>query len=152
MLTGALPAFKSVTEYLSWDHDRLDALLESVRSAVERRDWDAARRYFHDFQGGLDRHIRLEEEILFPRFEQSTGRTDPTAVLRREHGRIRAALDLLARALDQGEGREFRVGLASLLTVLPDHNVKEEQVLYPATDAALSEDECRALTTRLQEA
>ena len=151
MLTGTLPAFRSVTEYLSWDHDRLDALLEAVRSAVERRDWLAARRYFHDFHDGLLRHIRVEEEVLFPRFEQRTGLTGPLVVMRQEHAYIRAALGALDDGIDQRDSRTFRAGLASLLTVLPGHNAKEEQVVYPKTDAALSEDECRALVARLQE-
>lgn len=148
----AITAFDSVTAYLSWDHDRLDAILESVRESVEQGEWFEARREYGEFDRGLDRHIRLEEGILFPAFEARSGRVDgPTAVMREEHRAIRAALDVMREAITRGDARYFRDGVASLLTVLPGHNAKEEHVLYPATDRALSAPERAALADRLQQ-
>jgi hypothetical protein len=106
MATGTVQTttFESVTGYLSWDHDRLDAILKSVQGWVERGEWGHAHREYGEFDRGLDRHIRLEEQD----------------------------------------------GLASLLTVLPNHNLKEEQILYPTTDDTLLEPDRVALAARLQ--
>jgi len=153
MTTEAAPpkAFDSVTGYLSWDHDRLDAILQSVRARVEAGDWEAARREYAPFYDGLDRHIRLEEGILFPLFEERTGMTGgPTVVMREEHREIRGALGTMLDALGRSDVRLFQEGLAHLLSVLPDHNVKEEQVLYPTTDRILPDKERAALAARLQ--
>jgi hemerythrin-like domain-containing protein len=153
MTTAAAPlqTFDSVTGYLSWDHDRLDAILQSVRARVGAGDWEAARREYAPFHDGLDRHIRLEEEILFPLFEERTGmRGGPTAVMRVEHLEIRGALGAMRDALGRGDAGLFQDGLAHLLAVLPDHNVKEEQVLYPTTDRILPERDRAALAARLQ--
>jgi hemerythrin-like domain-containing protein len=153
MTTEAAPpkAFDSVTGYLSWDHDRLDAILQSVRARVEAGDWEAARREYVPFYDGLDRHIRLEEGILFPLFEERTGMTGgPTVVMREEHREIRGALGTMRDALGRADDRLFQEGLAHLLSVLPDHNVKEEQVLYPTTDRILPEKDRAALAARLQ--
>jgi iron-sulfur cluster repair protein YtfE (RIC family) len=154
MVTGAAGAdlgFETVTQYMSWDHDRLDALLESARSGVERGDWIAARRYFDDFQRGLDRHMRLEEGTLFPVFEKQVGLTGPTEVMRQEHGLVRDALAILGGAVGRGDARGFGVCLTSLLDVLAAHNAKEERILYPAADRALPEGERAALAAHLQE-
>jgi len=153
MTTPAAPpaTFDSVTGYLSSDHDRLDAILQSVRARVEASDWEAARREYAPFYDGLDRHIRLEEGILFPLFEERTGTAGgPTAVMREEHLEIRGALGTMRDALGRADVRLFQEGLAHLLSVLPDHNVKEEQVLYPTTDRILPEKERAALAARLQ--
>lgn len=151
MTTETATTFDSVTGYLSWDHDRLDAILQSVRARVEAGDWEAARREYAPFYDGLDRHIRLEEGILFPLFEERTGMTGgPTAVMREEHREIRGALEAMRDAVGRADARLFQDGLAHLLTVLPDHNVKEEQVLYPTTDRILPETDRAALAARLQ--
>ena len=150
---ATITSFESVTAYLSWDHDRLDALLESVRDRVARGEWGEARREYGEFDRGLDRHIRLEEGILFPAFEALTPTgAGPTAVMREEHRAIRAALDFMRAALARGDANSFHDGVAALLTVLPAHNVKEERVLYPATDRALSGPDRAALAARLQQA
>ena len=153
MTTTTAPStrFDSVTAYLSWDHDRLDAILRSVRARVEAGDWQAARREYAPFDDGLDRHIRLEEGILFPIFEERSGmKGGPTAVMRVEHCEIRGALETMRDGLGRSDARLFQEGLAHLLDVLPDHNVKEEQVLYPTTDRLLEEKDRAALAARLQ--
>jgi hemerythrin-like domain-containing protein len=153
MTTAAAPptTFDTVTAYLSWDHDRLDAILRSVRARVEAGDWDAARREYVPFADGLDRHIRLEEGILFPIFEERTGMTaGPTAVMRVEHCEIRGALETMREGLGRSDPRLFENGLAHLFDVLPDHNVKEEQVLYPTTDRILGDKDRASLAARLQ--
>lgn len=54
----------------------------------------------------------------------------------REHARIWAALDPLERDFDAGTGRTLCRRLA---VELLHHNLKEEKILYPRADDALSE-------------
>jgi hemerythrin-like domain-containing protein len=146
-----IAAFDSVAAYLSWDHDRLDAILQSVRERVERGEWGEARREYGEFDRGLDRHIRLEEDILFPVFETRTGLANgPTAVMREEHRPIRAALGVMRDAIARRDAGSFHDGVAGLLTVLADHNAKEEHVLYPVADRVLPEADRAALAASLQ--
>ena len=130
--------FDSITRYLSWDHDRLDGLLAEATRHVEEGDLSQARSIFLAFDDGLRRHIRLEEELLFPLFESRTGmRNGPTAAMRTEHRVIEAELTRMREGLDAGDASEYATGLANLHGVLGPHNVKEEQVLYPTTDDML---------------
>jgi iron-sulfur cluster repair protein YtfE (RIC family) len=146
---AASAAFESAADYLCWDHDRLDALLDTVRNRVYNAEWAYARRDYDEFARGLQRHIRLEEDILFPVFEQRAGARARTTAMRIEHTRIRGVLGSLRDALGRGDAAGFRGGLSVLLPLLRAHNENEEQILYPA-DADLPAAERAALVRRLQ--
>jgi iron-sulfur cluster repair protein YtfE (RIC family) len=142
--------FGSVSEYLSWDHDRLDGLLEDVVRLVHVPNLAEARAAFVWFRDGLARHIRIEEEILFPLFERKTRIAHgPTLVLKDEHVRIQEALARIDVALASPAAGPFEDALATLQSVLAPHNEKEEHVLYPMTDEALGEEERKQVTERL---
>jgi iron-sulfur cluster repair protein YtfE (RIC family) len=131
--------FDTITRYLSWDHDRLDGLLGEATRRVEEGQFKQARSIFLAFEQGLRRHIRVEEEILFPIFESRTGtKTGPTLVMRAEHRLIEAELTRMSQALEVGDASEYGGGLSILHGVLGAHNLKEENVLYPTTDDLLT--------------
>jgi hemerythrin superfamily protein len=69
--------------------------------------------------------------------------------MRVEHRQIEGLLDTIAAAL---EGAEDALPVrARLHRVLGEHNMKEERVLYPATDQALDEEGRDALVRRIQQ-
>lgn len=143
-------AFDSVTAYLSWDHDRLDAILSDTTVMVDDGELERAEHTFHDFHDGLRRHIRLEEELLFPAFERATGIVGgPTAVMRAEHVEILKALAQMVDALDRGDPASFHDGHRMMGNVMGSHNIKEEHILYPGTDNALTAEQRRALVEQL---
>jgi regulator of cell morphogenesis and NO signaling len=153
MSAGSSPCkFDSITRYLSWDHDRLDGLLGEVTRWVEAGQLAQAKSLFVAFDEGLRRHIRLEEEILFPLFEARTGTSHggPTFAMRTEHRTIETELKRMRKALEVGDAAEYGGGLAILHTVLGPHNLKEENVLYPTTDDLLGPAERLALVDRLR--
>jgi regulator of cell morphogenesis and NO signaling len=141
-----------VFEVLAWDHDRLDALDKAAFDALGSGDLATARELFTHFFRGLDRHIRFEEEILFPALEERAGfrpEAGPTAVMRAEHVEIRACLAGISAALDGG-GAGAAAIRSRMLSVLGGHNLKEEQILYPLADRALGKPEADALVGRIQ--
>ena len=134
---GASPG-REVNEYMAWDHDRLDAVLVETRNALGAGAVEDARRLFGEFRTGLLRHIRMEEEILFPAFDQAAGMGEggPTAVMRTEHREIQRILQSMGLYLE-GSGitpAGFDALQQSLLAVLGNHNAKEEHIIYPLTD------------------
>src|SRR5262249_47217343 len=144
----------SIFDYLHRDHVRLDALFESAHRLVKEGSCERAAGVFGEFRSGLVRHIRMEEEVLFPAFERVTGfgKGGPTAVMRTEHVEILHLLEemsgcLTAPDLDPGRFSDLRT---ALLEVLSGHNAKEEHVLYPMTDRSLPADELRDLVQRMQ--
>lgn len=143
---------RTVNQALSWDHDRLDALEASAFAARESSDPARAASLFSAFAFGLRRHIRFEEELLFPEFEAKAGipaTVGPTAVMRDEHleildwvGEIEAAIGDIARSTETLR--------AALHDVLGEHNLKEENIVYPGTDQVLTPLERDALVARIQ--
>lgn len=134
---------RTVTEYLHTDHRRLDGIFNNFMNAVKGNELDEATKGFREFRLGLKRHIRVEEDILFPVFEQKTGMFDggPTAVMRMEHKEIQELLD---RILAAAEGKEPDKAISSsnsLINILMEHNMKEEHILYPESDDFLTEEE-----------
>jgi iron-sulfur cluster repair protein YtfE (RIC family) len=139
-----------VRSALGQDHDRLDELLARVVTLVDAGELARARADYADFETGLRRHIRFEEELLFPLFVERSGiKTGPTLVMISEHLEIERAVDDMHRALDDGDVTRFGDGRARLESVLPGHNVKEERVLYPMIDSLITAEEGRILVAEL---
>lgn len=144
-------ALREVSEALAWDHDRLDALERGAFELLAGGDPQGARVRWAEFTVGLRRHIRFEEEILFPTFEEELGipaEDGPTGVMRGEHREIERLIDLIGRALG-GDGAPLPLR-SELHLVLGQHNMKEEHVLYPGTDTCLGPEERDALVARIQ--
>ncbi len=131
---------EGIKTYFEKDHDRLDELFRNFQK-LKRVDYPKAKEFFKEFKFGLQRHIVWEEEILFPLFEQKTGMTTgPTQVMRIEHRQIGEHLEAIHKKVqrqDPDSGEEEQM----LLSVLSLHNQKEEHILYPAIDKALSDAE-----------
>ena len=126
-----------ITTYYEADHDRLDELFRQFQ-ASKRSDFRKAKDFFRQFKIGLQRHILWEEQVLFPLFEERTGMKEvgPTAVMRREHSQIKEFLEAIHDKIRQKNpaSDEEETGL---LEILGAHNQKEEQILYPAIDRLL---------------
>lgn len=144
----------SVAAYLAWDHDRLDALLAGYRESIQAGRGKEARDLFSEFRTGLLRHIRMEEKVLFPAFEQATGmgQQGPTAMMRQEHLEIQRLLEEMILNLSdpRGKGEELEDLHRRLLHVLAEHNAKEEHVVYPLTDRHLLAQDRDALIRKMQ--
>lgn len=132
----------SINESLTEDHDRLDALLECYQD-WKAKDSDKARDFLTQFTLGLHRHLRWEEAILFPLFEQKTGQTGLTNTLRGEHEEIREWLGALNRKVGQNDaGCDHEEKM--LVEELGGHNAREEYALYPELDRLLTDVEKQA--------
>jgi len=113
-------------------HVECDDQLNRVEAALHKADMASAGRNFRLFDEQLEQHFRLEEERLFPAFEKATGMTNgPTVVMRGEHAEIRQLRD---QAMAQIDNKDIDAALATLDTLnvlIQQHNVKEENILYP---------------------
>ncbi|WP_296816667.1 hemerythrin domain-containing protein [Thiobacillus sp.] len=84
-------------------------------------------------------HLAMEETVLFPAFETRTGNSmGPTHVMRMEHEQMRGLMQDMAGAVAAGD-RNAYLGLSETLNMLmQQHNLKEENMLYPMSDQVLS--------------
>lgn len=149
------PELQTVTGYLEADHRRLDGLMEGCVKALGTGDVHGASELFGQFRHGLMRHIKIEEGLLFPEFEEATGmaRTGgPTGVMRHEHAEIIRLLGLIQDLF--AEPKLDRDGLerlrSALVALLHEHNVKEERILYPMSDSMIPPDRLAELVRRMK--
>jgi uncharacterized protein (DUF2249 family)/hemerythrin-like domain-containing protein len=143
---------RRVTEALGWDHDRLDSLETAAMEAWGARETHAAARLHLRFVFGLLRHIRFEEGVLFPEFDRVSGTSPdhgPTAAMRAEHREIEALLEDV-RLAAVSRVRPAETTRAELRALVGQHNVKEENILYPMLDRALDAQETDRLVFRFQ--
>lgn len=131
----------SITRLLTDDHDHCDQLFAEVENAVHARDWSRADSAFAAFGQALDRHFTAEEEFLFPTFEARSGMSGgPTLVMRSEHLQMRELVEQMAANLKRQDDAGFLGTSETLLMLMRQHNLKEEQILYPMTDRVLADD------------
>ena len=142
----------TILEFMSKDHDRLDNLFEEFNK-LRKSDISRAKPLFLNFSAGLQAHIAWEEDILFPIFERETGMRDagPTAVMRMEHGQIKNFLEDISGKVLAGELDGIDELGTKLLQVLGSHNMKEENILYPAIDDLTNEQEKKQAIERMTE-
>lgn len=145
------PSARQVGEFLEADHRRLDELAAHAQRALSARDFDAAAAPFAEFACGLERHMQVEELVLFPCFEQATGMVGgPTFVMTREHGLLRELVASASRALSAKGAADAGRALQDLGELLQAHNAKEEGIIYPRTSRALNEQQNDELVRRMQ--
>ena len=128
----------TIMDFLGGDHRACDDLFASAEVAVAQKNWDSARSLFERFQKAMAHHLAMEEAVLFPAFEARTGmRTGPTEVMRMEHAQMRGLLQEMAGAVTNADESRY-LGLSETLNMLmQQHNLKEENMLYPMSDQVL---------------
>lgn len=128
-----------ITPFLADDHHYCDERFAAVEEAAQTGDPAGCRQRFQQFQAAMEHHFQKEEKVLFPAFEQATGNAmGPTRVMRLEHQHMRETLAEMSSALASDDLEEFLGQAETLLILMQQHNIKEEQMLYPMCDRALS--------------
>lgn len=130
---------ETITSFLTDDHRLADELFASAQQHAARCEWAECGRGLSEFRAALESHMKLEEDVLFPAFEQATGMDGgPTAVMRSEHREMLQQLDALAGAITTGNGDGFDELARSFMHILDAHSMKEEKILYPMCDRLVS--------------
>ncbi len=141
----------NITDLMTHDHRECDELFARVEGLAGKKKWDEARTTMRALRAAIEAHFDAEEQTLFPRFEAATGMTGgPTQVMRGEHVEMRNGLAAMEQALADEDRDEFAGEAETLLILMQQHNMKEENILYPMCDSHLA-GEVGTLTTALAE-
>ena len=132
-------AMTTIRSFMTDDHRRCDDLFADAEQAVAKKDFTLAGAAFGHFQSAMLAHFDSEEKTLFPTFEAKTGMSmGPTQVMRMEHVQLRALMNDAVDALKAGNSDDY-LGLADTLVIMmQQHNMKEENILYPMCDQHLA--------------
>jgi hemerythrin-like domain-containing protein len=129
----------TISNFLATDHKHCDTLFAAAESAASSGDWNVATPEFGRFRDAMLHHFAMEEKVMFPAFEERTGiKQGPTAVMRSEHRQMTGLFDSMAGAVARKDANAYLGDADTLLIIMQQHNVKEEQMLYRIADQALA--------------
>ena len=130
----------TINEFMTSEHRNCDEMFASAEEQVDNEEWERAGELTLDFLNEMERHFMMEEQVLFPAFEQQTGIIQgPTMIMRDEHQQMRQLLMQLQWALDEKLKDDFLDTGETLLIMMQQHNMKEEGMLYPMCDQQLTD-------------
>ena len=128
----------TIRTFMTDDHRRCDDFFAEAEQAIGKKNIEAARASFGHFRTAVLAHFDSEEKTLFPTFEAKTGMTmGPTQVMRMEHQQMRDLMSQAQAAIDAGDTDEYMGQAETLLIMMQQHNMKEENILYPMCDMRL---------------
>jgi uncharacterized protein (DUF2249 family) len=134
------PAPATLSAFLEEDHRRCDGLFAEAEAAALDGDAGRAGDLFARLDLAMRRHLTIEEEGLFPELDRRMGYfgQGPIAVMREEHDQMRGVLTQMAEFIADGQLQSFAGACETLLILMEQHNLKEEEMLYPVMDEAFA--------------
>ena len=135
----------TIKEFLSSDHRRCDAMFAEMENRASES-LENAKTVTTEFIHETEKHFQMEERVMFLEFETKTGMTQgPTAMMRQEHTQMRSLMAQLLEAIENNDKDKFFGLTETLMILLQQHNMKEEQMLYPMAQQHLSAESDRII-------
>ena len=127
---------ESITSFMTADHQHCDHLFAKAEEAIEQQNPSLMEQFLVE----MARHFRLEEDLLFGAFEEETGMhgSGPTEMMRIEHKQMRALMTQIEGAISVKDFEKVRRAGETLLILMQQHNLKEENMLYQMMDMHLN--------------
>ena len=120
----------NIKEYLTGDHRRCDDAFAEMEREASQSLVDAVE-VTKEFIADMERHFQMEERVMFLEFERKTGMTmGPTEMMRQEHSQMRNLMSQLVEAAQNNNKDKFFGLSETLMILMQQHNMKEEQMLY----------------------
>ena len=133
----------TIKDFLSADHRKCDEIFAEMEQKANSSLSDA-KVITQKFINETEKHFQMEERVMFVEFEAKTGMTQgPTAMMRQEHTQVRALMSQLLGAIEADDKEKFFGLTETLMMLLQQHNMKEEQMLYPMAQQHLSSESQR---------
>jgi len=130
-----------ISNYMKDEHRECDTLFAQAEEAVSLGEWEVAEDKFLAFSNETLTHFKREEDELFPAFEESTGSTQgPTMVMKYEHEQVKGLIGKMASSLESRDEDSYLSLAESMMILLQQHNMKEEQMLYAMCDRSLPQE------------
>lgn len=122
-------------------HRECDQGLSLVEEYLEGSKFRPALEAFHVWKKLNYDHFSTEEELLFPRTESVMGKIPPIQVMLMEHQQIKGLFNDIESAIQNGDKNRAIGIIETCMIMIQQHNMKEEQILYPIIERSLANSE-----------
>ena len=126
-----------ITDAMKEDHHRCDEVFVQAEEAVSKGDWEKAEALFKEFEEAVEQHFLMEETVLFPAYSMKTNLSSVTDALMNEHMQMRIMIFEMGENIKAKEQEQYLGQSETLLTVMQQHNRKEERKMYTMADSSL---------------
>jgi len=97
-----------------------------------------ASQLYENFSNDLANHFSMEEIVLFPMLEQANSETSgATKAIEMEQEQMRSLLSKMRKAVEGMDKESFFSLSETLMILMQQHNMKEEQLLYTLAQSTL---------------
>ncbi len=132
----------NIKEFMTKDHRHCDDTFAAMEQKANSEGLAAAKELYNKMAEEMEHHFQMEERVIFPAFEEKTGMTEgPTQMMRMEHTQMRSLIKEIGEALDEDNKDRFFGLTETMMIMVQQHNMKEEQMLYTMVQQHLSGDE-----------
>jgi hemerythrin-like domain-containing protein len=135
---------REIFRIMTKEHEVIESLLNDFKR-LQDKDSAKAKEVFQTFVWNIEKHIFLEEKVLYNIYSVWDGNIDGMFEILEEHGEIMALIKKIKNSYPDEHN------FLELKELLRDHFVLEETVLYPNLDKLLNRDQKEFLIERAQE-
>jgi iron-sulfur cluster repair protein YtfE (RIC family) len=125
---------QTIANFMSSNHHTCDEEFAIAEQEALANNWGNAKSAFNNFRASMSHHFHMEEDKLFPMLISAGGPVGPVQVMHMEHAQMNTLIEQMAEALVQQDSKGYGGLSETLLIVMQQHNLKEEQMLYPIAD------------------
>lgn len=137
----------TITEIMIGDHALIEILLSSFIDNLGK-DKELAEKTFEEFRWGLEKHIFVEERVIFNPCERLESNLCEIAMaLAKEHTQMMDILNKMKEDLATGK----EIDVSEFQKLLTAHRDVEEKNLYPELDKQLSQAQKEVIIARINE-
>ncbi|HEC17088.1 MAG TPA: hemerythrin domain-containing protein [Sedimenticola sp.] len=129
-----------ITDAMSAEHQRCDKIFVQAEEAVSNGDLEKGAALLKEFEEAIEQHFLMEETILFPAYVMKTNLSSVTQAMMMEHMQMRQLIFEMEENLKAKEPEAFLGQADTLLTIMQQHNRKEEKKMYIMADQSLRAD------------
>ena len=137
----------SIKNFLTQDHRDCDDTFAAMEQQANSEGLSSAKSLYEKMSSEMEHHFQMEERVMFPAFEQKTGMTQgPTEMMRMEHIQMRELIKEVGEALEADNKDRFFGLTETMMIMVQQHNMKEEQMLYTMAQQHLSAEADQVIT------
>lgn len=132
-------------EELKLDHQNILAHLDDLEKAFNQPKVSCAKveKFLRFTETFAEPHHQKEEQVLFPALEKKgiPNEGGPIGMMLIEHAAKRDYLAKMREALQENNETKLKENTQAMISLLRDHIYKEDNILYPCAQDALTKEE-----------
>ncbi|MFP4333420.1 MAG: hemerythrin domain-containing protein [Campylobacterales bacterium] len=129
----------SIKEYLTSDHRECDEVFSRFEESIDSGSDEKIKELYEELKDRFLTHFKMEEEVVFKEFLESAGEgCNPIPVMISEHDNMRSLIDRIGQSVEKNDKNMIFSLLDTLMIVVQQHNMKEENVMYNLLDQSIA--------------